>query len=169
MPPSRLPASLHALAQRLRSSQCSSHSLAAAAINAAKTSPHGCFSDICEDAAYHAAAAADKRFAAGAALGRLDGVPFAIKDNFCTEFGRTTARCARCRLFAPLSPLTIPQLARSLELPAVLQRDGGAAAAGRGRRARWKDRDGRVWHGLIHPQQRRCALKPCFCCLRPLA
>ena len=107
MPPSRLPASLHALAQRLRSSQSSSHSLAAAAIDAAKTSPHGCFSDICEDAAYRAAAAADQRFAAGAALGRLDGVPFAIKDNFCTEFGRTTARsareavCARCFCRSP--------------------------------------------------------------------
>ncbi len=92
MPASRLPVSLKSLAKLLRSSEISSHALTATAIEAAKASPYGCFSEICQDVAQSAADAADKRLASGTSLGLLDGVPFAIKDNFCTEFGKTTAR-----------------------------------------------------------------------------
>jgi hypothetical protein len=158
MPPSRVSASLHSLATLLRSSECSSHSLTAAAIDAAKTSMHGCFSEICEDAAYRAALAADKRFGAKAALGRLDGIPFAIKDNFCTEFGRTTARCSDTKhktvsfMLLPLLTHVRPQLTRSVKLQSVLQRDCSAAAARCRRCSRWKNCDGRVRHGLFHPQ-----------------
>ena len=93
MPVSRLPVSLKSLARLLRSSEISSYALAVTSVNAASASLHGCFSEIHQDIALRAARAADKRFADGTSLGWLDGIPFAIKDNFCTEFGSTTARC----------------------------------------------------------------------------
>jgi hypothetical protein len=93
MPALHLPCSVKALANLLRSSQITSRALAAKSIDAAGASLHGCFSEIHHEVAHLASIASDKRFAAGTSLGWLDGVPFAIKDNFCTEFGCTTARC----------------------------------------------------------------------------
>ena len=59
--------------------------------------------ETAEEAALEAADASDARRTAGAALGALDGVPLAIKDNLCTQGMRTTcasrdgARSARLR------------------------------------------------------------------------
>jgi aspartyl-tRNA(Asn)/glutamyl-tRNA(Gln) amidotransferase subunit A len=103
MSASRLPVSLKSLAKRLRSSEISSRALTASTIEAAKASPHGCFGEIFQEIALSAAHAADQRFASGKSLGLLDGIPFAIKDNFCTEFGRTTARCLNIVLIRSIS------------------------------------------------------------------
>jgi aspartyl-tRNA(Asn)/glutamyl-tRNA(Gln) amidotransferase subunit A len=92
LPASRLPLSVKSLANLLRSSEISSRALASISINSASATLHSQFCEIHEEIAYLAADAADKRFAAGSSLGWLDGIPFAIKDNFCTEFGNTTAR-----------------------------------------------------------------------------
>jgi aspartyl-tRNA(Asn)/glutamyl-tRNA(Gln) amidotransferase subunit A len=88
-----MPFSVKSFARLLRSSAISSQALALSAVNAASSSSHGCFSEVYEEVALRAANAADQRFAEGTSLGLLDGIPFAIKDNFCTEFGNTTARC----------------------------------------------------------------------------
>jgi aspartyl-tRNA(Asn)/glutamyl-tRNA(Gln) amidotransferase subunit A len=130
MPASRLPVSLKSLAKLLQSSEISSYALTASAIEAAKASPHGSFSEIYREVAQSAAHAADKRFASGTSLGLLDGVPFAIKDNFCTEFGNTTARCPRSPSLPPPlvdrpHPLTFCQLPSDALLVCQLARSGG--------------------------------------------
>ena len=50
----------------------------------------GAFISTFQDEALEAAANVDRRIAAGETLGRLAGVPVAIKDNMCTTFGATT-------------------------------------------------------------------------------
>jgi aspartyl-tRNA(Asn)/glutamyl-tRNA(Gln) amidotransferase subunit A len=50
----------------------------------------GAFISTCEDQALETAADVDRRVAAGEPVGRLAGVPVAIKDNMCTTFGATT-------------------------------------------------------------------------------
>ncbi len=50
----------------------------------------GAYISTCEEQALQAAADIDERIAAGEAVGRLAGVPVAVKDNMCTTFGATT-------------------------------------------------------------------------------
>jgi aspartyl-tRNA(Asn)/glutamyl-tRNA(Gln) amidotransferase subunit A len=50
----------------------------------------GAYISTYPDRAFEAAADIDRRIAAGQSVGRLAGVPVAIKDNMCTTFGATT-------------------------------------------------------------------------------
>ncbi|MHC4567870.1 MAG: amidase, partial [Planctomycetota bacterium] len=50
----------------------------------------GAYIITCQDEALQIAADVDKRIAAGEAVGPLAGVPVAVKDNMCTNFGTTT-------------------------------------------------------------------------------
>ncbi|OHB79755.1 MAG: aspartyl/glutamyl-tRNA amidotransferase subunit A [Planctomycetes bacterium RBG_16_55_9] len=50
----------------------------------------GAYISTCEDQALEAAMDVDRRVAAGELVGRMAGVPVAIKDNMCTTFGATT-------------------------------------------------------------------------------
>ncbi len=132
MAASRLPVPVKSLGTLLRSSAISSQKLAVSSLNAASNSLHGCFSEVYEEVALRAAVAADKRFAEGTSLGVLDGIPFAIKDNFCTEFGNTTARCmfldrGGCLLFYS-AHFVILQFCNPVEFQAMFQRDRSSTA-----------------------------------------
>lgn len=50
----------------------------------------GAYISTCEEKALEAAADVDKRVAADEPVGQLAGVPVAVKDNMCTDFGATT-------------------------------------------------------------------------------
>ncbi|CAM9582569.1 unnamed protein product, partial [Choristocarpus tenellus] len=60
-----------------------------------------CYVTRCEEGAIRAAEAADERQASGKLLGPLDGIPYAAKDNFCTEGVLTTAGSAVLAGFTP--------------------------------------------------------------------
>lgn len=62
------------------------------------------FTSLNEEIALQKAAEIDKKIAAGEPVGKLAGVPYALKDNFLSPEGRTTASS---KILAPLqSPIT---------------------------------------------------------------
>ncbi len=143
MPVSRLPVSLKSLARLLRSSEISSHTLAVTSVNAASASLHGCFSEIHQEIALRAASAADKRFANGTSLGWLDGIPFAIKDNFCTEFGSTTARCIfEDGIYSFTLSSAFLQLPCSVRFQTMFQRYRSSTTSRLWRYPHWKNSNG---------------------------
>ena len=73
--------------------------------------------DLLEEQAMTAAQAADTRRRSGAVLSAVDGVPFAIKDNLVTAFGRTT--CGSRLLEQYRSPFTATAVQRLLDAGAV--------------------------------------------------
>jgi len=71
----------------------------------------GAYISTCEDTAMKAAADVDRRIAAGEPVGRLAGVPVAVKDNMCTTFGSTTCASKILENFhAPYNATVIDKL-----------------------------------------------------------
>ena len=61
----------------------------------------GAYLTLDPEAALRDAAASDARRAKGEARGAFDGIPYALKDNFCTEGLRTTCASRMLEHFVP--------------------------------------------------------------------
>ncbi len=71
----------------------------------------GAYISTCEETAMKTAADVDRRIAAGEPVGRLAGVPVAVKDNMCTTFGTTTCASKILENFhAPYNAAVIDKL-----------------------------------------------------------
>ena len=77
----------------------------------------GAFITLLSDNAIAAAKASDRRRANGESLGALDGIPFAIKDNFCFEGAPTTCASRMLKDFIP--PYTATAVNRLMSAGAV--------------------------------------------------
>uniref|UniRef100_UPI00358F0AD8 glutamyl-tRNA(Gln) amidotransferase subunit A, mitochondrial isoform X2 n=1 Tax=Myxine glutinosa TaxID=7769 RepID=UPI00358F0AD8 len=76
------------------------------------------FVTVTADSALQQARAAERRFKLGRPLSKLDGIPFATKDNYCTAGIRTTCASNMLRGFVP--PYTATVVQRLLDRGAVL-------------------------------------------------
>lgn len=76
------------------------------------------FTQVFEREALAAAAAVDAKRARGEGLGRLGGVPVAVKDNICLDWGLTT--CGSRMLESYRSPYTATVASRLVEAGAVI-------------------------------------------------
>lgn len=84
----------------------------------AKDAQVGAYLTVDAEGALALARLSDERRAKGSLLGRLDGIPFAVKDNFCTEGLRTT--CASGMLEHYVPPFDATAVARLKAAGAVL-------------------------------------------------
>lgn len=84
----------------------------------AKDAEVGAFLTVDAEGALAAARMSDERRARGASFGCLDGIPFAVKDNFCTRGLRTT--CASKMLEHYIPPFDATAVARLKASGAVL-------------------------------------------------
>ena len=113
-------ASIPETAAKLRARTLTSTELTQACLSqiAARDSQLRAFTQVFEADALQQAAASDARFAQGAPLGPLDGIPIAIKDNIATIAGHTT--CASNMLRDYRSPFDATAVVKLLEGGAVI-------------------------------------------------
>ena len=78
----------------------------------------GAFLTLDRDGAHDTARQIDEKRANGIALGRLAGIPFALKDNFCTKGMRTT--CASKMLEHYVPPFDATAVAKLKQADGVL-------------------------------------------------
>ncbi|TRY98006.1 hypothetical protein DNTS_032617 [Danionella cerebrum] len=92
--------SIKEVSQALKEGRVSATELTRKCINQIKkTSYLNAFITVTEESAMEQAQRADKRLCTGKPLGPLDGVPFSVKDNFCTEYVRTTCASNMLKAF----------------------------------------------------------------------
>ncbi|KAJ8333201.1 hypothetical protein SKAU_G00420970 [Synaphobranchus kaupii] len=83
-----------------------------------KTRNLNAYITVTEEQAVEQARAADERFQRGAPKGPLDGIPIAVKDNFCTENTETTCASKMLKGYRPPFNATVVQ--KLLDQGAVL-------------------------------------------------
>lgn len=102
--------SIAELVERVQSGQVSAHDVAVQSLERiAQTRPLGAFLHVAGEAALAAARAMDERRARGERLGKLAGVPIAVKDALCTVDAPTTGG-SRILVRRPELPLDHPDV-----------------------------------------------------------
>ncbi|MDO4280822.1 MAG: Asp-tRNA(Asn)/Glu-tRNA(Gln) amidotransferase subunit GatA [Peptococcaceae bacterium] len=95
-------ATIHALHEQLVNKECTSRSLTEAYLQAMeKGKDINAYITVNREAALAAADAVDEKIARGEAIGTLEGIPMAVKDNICTEGLRTTCASKMLDNFIP--------------------------------------------------------------------
>ncbi|KAF3701527.1 Glutamyl-tRNA(Gln) amidotransferase subunit A, mitochondrial [Channa argus] len=103
----------------LREGRISPTELCRRCLNRIKKTQHlNAYISVVENLALKQAQEAETRLLQGAPKGPLDGIPFAIKDNFCTENIRTTCASRMLREYTP--PYTATVVQKLLDQGAVL-------------------------------------------------
>ncbi|XP_068135527.1 glutamyl-tRNA(Gln) amidotransferase subunit A, mitochondrial-like [Hyperolius riggenbachi] len=111
--------SVHEAAAALRLGQLSATELCQRCLSLIKeTAFLNAYITVTEDIALKQAAEADKRLRQGKSLGKLDGIPFAVKDNFNTTNIETT--CASRMLKGYIPPYNATVVQKLLDQGAVL-------------------------------------------------
>ncbi|MBT4498710.1 MAG: Asp-tRNA(Asn)/Glu-tRNA(Gln) amidotransferase GatCAB subunit A, partial [Gemmatimonadetes bacterium] len=109
----------HQLSARMRAGEISSREVTTAVLERIEaTEPEiGAFISVDAEGALHQAEEIDRRRAAGEKLGRLAGIPLALKDVLCVEGGRTT--CGSRILEDFIAPYDATAVARLRQADAV--------------------------------------------------
>ncbi|KAK2825889.1 hypothetical protein Q5P01_020103 [Channa striata] len=103
----------------LREGRISPTELCRRCLNRIKKTQHlNAYISVTEDLALKQAQEAETRLLQGAPKGPLDGIPFAVKDNFCTKNIRTTCASRMLRDYTPTYNATVVQ--KLLDQGAVL-------------------------------------------------
>lgn len=111
--------SIREVSQALRDGRVSATELCRKCINQIQRTRYlNAYITIAEETAMEQAERADKRLRTGKALGPLDGIPFSVKDNFCTENIKTT--CASNMLKGYVPPFSATVVQKLLDQGAVL-------------------------------------------------
>ncbi|KAG7225211.1 hypothetical protein INR49_014770, partial [Caranx melampygus] len=101
---------LHTVSLALREGRISPTELCRRCLNRIKKTQHlNAYITVTEELALKQAQAAETRLLQGAPKGPLDGIPFAVKDNFCTENIRTTCASRMLRDYIPPYNATVVQ------------------------------------------------------------
>ncbi|KAL4624202.1 glutamyl-tRNA(Gln) amidotransferase subunit A, mitochondrial [Arapaima gigas] len=107
------------VSQALRENQVSPTELCRRCLEQVKKTRYlNAFITVTEDQALRQARESESRFLKGEPRGPLDGIPFAVKDNFCTENIETT--CASRMLKGYVPPYTATVVQKLLDQGAVL-------------------------------------------------
>ncbi|CAB1459979.1 unnamed protein product [Pleuronectes platessa] len=94
----------------LREGRISATELCRRCLNRIKKTQHlNAYITVTEELALKQAQEAETRLLQGAPKGPLDGIPFAVKDNFCTENIRTTCASRMLRDYSPPYNATVVQ------------------------------------------------------------
>lgn len=96
------------LKEKLASKEITSVELTKAYLAKIKKEQYNAFLTICEESALASASESDSRIAAGKAR-KLEGIPLAIKDNFCTKGVKTTCASKMLENFIPPYESTVTQ------------------------------------------------------------
>ncbi|KAK9959827.1 hypothetical protein ABG768_009928 [Culter alburnus] len=111
--------SIREVSQALRDGRVSATELCRKCINQIQRTRYlNAFITITEEVAMEQAQRADNRLRTGKPLGPLDGIPFSVKDNFCTENIETT--CASNMLKGYVPPFNATVVQKLLDQGAVL-------------------------------------------------
>uniref|UniRef100_A0A667XBP8 Glutamyl-tRNA(Gln) amidotransferase subunit A, mitochondrial n=1 Tax=Myripristis murdjan TaxID=586833 RepID=A0A667XBP8_9TELE len=103
----------------LREGRISATELCRRCLNRIRRTQHlNAYISVTEELALRQAQEADSRLLQGAGMGPLDGIPFAVKDNFCTESVRTTCASRMLKDYTPPFNATVVQ--KLLDQGAVL-------------------------------------------------
>ncbi|XP_076026689.1 glutamyl-tRNA(Gln) amidotransferase subunit A, mitochondrial [Genypterus blacodes] len=98
------------VASALREGRISPTELCRKCLNHIKKTKHlNAYISVTEELAMKQAQEAEERLQRGAPKGPLDGVPFAVKDNFCTENIRTTCASLMLKDYSPPYNATVVQ------------------------------------------------------------